>query len=189
MVSDASDEGATPAAAASSRPRDKSRSSLLPSALHHEQGHLTVGSNDYEASQYLGDASSLHLALGDQPGMEGSTTGFFRPGWLESHIHYGGSAWQQLQNTVELSQQLPDYETAKGLVDVYFMVSLHNTPLTWQEVSWGTAIVDEHHFRSLVLPRAYSASPLPAQSLAVLFFVLALGSLFETSAPLGAART
>jgi hypothetical protein len=91
-------------------------------ALSNEQGHLTVGSDNYEASHYFGDASSLYLAVGDQPGIEGSSSGWFRPGWLESHLHFGGSAWQQNRDMAQLSQQLPDRERMMQLADVYFEV-------------------------------------------------------------------
>jgi hypothetical protein len=91
--------------------------------MTNEQGHLTVGTDDYEASHYFGDASSLYLATGDQPSIEGNTAGYFRPGWIESHVHEMGSAWRQTQDVVQLSRQLPDHDRAKALAEVYFSVS------------------------------------------------------------------
>ncbi|ORY25463.1 fungal-specific transcription factor domain-domain-containing protein [Naematelia encephala] len=143
-------------------------------------GHLQVDSGDLSTSRFFGDASSLFLAerqpsMADRPLARTDGPYSFRSGWVESFMFSQDTALRFEYTLDALVAQLPPGEEAERLLRSYF-----------ECVSWGSAIVDRNTFAAEFFYPFYSAHRLDSQHLAVLFFVLALGSLFDPSAPPGA---
>ncbi|KAL7425271.1 hypothetical protein Q5752_000959 [Cryptotrichosporon argae] len=138
-------------------------------------GHLHIDGNS-RSSRFFGDASSLFLvpkssgeaAQGRGSASDGLYT--FRPGWVESFLFERDSALRFEHTLRALVGQLPPREETDRLSEVYF-----------DNVAWGTAVLDKDAYTVDILARFYDGRPPDAQRLAVLFLVLALGSLFDPS--------